>query len=71
MRGVKHGWWKALGIAGVAGVAATGVIVARRERERRSYSPEEIRDRLHDRYAELGEEARREAMESWRSRRAH
>jgi hypothetical protein len=66
---VKHRWWKALGVAGVAGVAATGVIVARRERERRSYSPEQVRDRLQDRYAELGEEARREATDSWRARR--
>ena len=56
-------------MAGVAGVAATGVLVARRERERRSYSPEQVRDRLQDRYAELGEEARREATDSWRARR--
>jgi hypothetical protein len=45
-------WWKWLGLAGVVGVAATGVAVARQERERRSYSPDEIRDRLHRRHAE-------------------
>ena len=45
-------WWKWLGLAGVVGVVATGAAVARRERERRSYSPDEIRERLHQRYAE-------------------
>jgi hypothetical protein len=45
-------WWKVLGVAGVAGVAATGVIIARNERQRRTYTAEEIRDRLHDRLAD-------------------
>jgi hypothetical protein len=45
-------WWKVLGVAGVAGVAATGVIIARNERQRRHYTPEEIRDRLHARLAD-------------------
>lgn len=44
--------WKWLGLAGVAGVAAGGAAMARRERERASYTPEQIRDRLHRRYAE-------------------
>ncbi|HEV2089369.1 MAG TPA: hypothetical protein VGR21_13760 [Cryptosporangiaceae bacterium] len=44
-------WWKVLGLAGLAGVAATGVVVARSERRRRAYTPEEIRARLHDRLA--------------------
>jgi hypothetical protein len=44
-------WWKALGLAGVAGVAATGVIVARNERRRRAYTPDEVRSRLHERLA--------------------
>jgi hypothetical protein len=48
-------WWKLLGLAGVAGVTATGVIVARSERRRRAYTPEEVRARLHERYAELPE----------------
>jgi hypothetical protein len=45
-------WWKWLGLAGAVGVAATGVVVARDERRRRSYSPEEIRERLHTRHDE-------------------
>ncbi|MBO4143875.1 MULTISPECIES: hypothetical protein [Micromonospora] len=44
-------WWKVLGLAGLAGVAATGVVVARAERRRRAYTPEEIRDRLRERHA--------------------
>jgi hypothetical protein len=45
-------WWKAVGLAGVAGVAATGVVIARRERQRRSFTPDEVRTRLHERHAE-------------------
>ncbi len=45
-------WWKILGLAGVAGVAATGVVIARAERKRRAYTPEEIRERLHARVAQ-------------------
>ena len=45
-------WWKILGLAGFAGVAATGVVIARAERRRRAYTPEEIRARLHARLAE-------------------
>lgn len=41
-----------LGLAGLAGVAATGVVVARAERRRRAYTPEEIRARLRNRHAE-------------------
>lgn len=44
-------WWKVLGVAGIAGVAATGVVLARAERRRRAYTPEEIRARLHARLA--------------------
>jgi len=44
--------WKILGIAGMVGVAATGVVLARSERKRRAYAPEEIRARLHERLAE-------------------
>ncbi|GAA1597277.1 hypothetical protein [Actinoplanes couchii] len=45
-------WWKIAGLAGLAGVAATGAVIARAERKRRSYSPEEIRSKLHERVAE-------------------
>jgi hypothetical protein len=43
--------WKLLGLAGVAGVAATGVVVARRRRAEVDYEPAEIRARLHERLA--------------------
>jgi hypothetical protein len=45
-------WWKILGLAGFAGVAATGVVIARAERRRRAYTPDQIRARLHARLAE-------------------
>jgi hypothetical protein len=45
-------WWKILGLAGFAGVAATGVVIARAERRRRAYTPEQIRTQLHARLAE-------------------
>ncbi|MEU6725637.1 hypothetical protein ABZ917_18180 [Nonomuraea wenchangensis] len=45
----KRRWWKVLGLAGVMGVAATGVVIARAERRRRAYTPEEIRARLKER----------------------
>lgn len=41
-----------LGLAGVVGVAATGAAVARAERKRRAYTPDEVRERLHARHAE-------------------
>lgn len=46
-------WWKWLGLAGVVGVAATGAAITRQERQRRAYTPDEVRDRLHQRYAEV------------------
>jgi hypothetical protein len=46
-------WWKVVGLAGLAGVAATGVVIARRERQRRAMTPEQVRGRLHARYAEI------------------
>jgi hypothetical protein len=49
-------WWKVVGLAGLAGVAATGVVVARAERQRRAYTPDEIRSRLHERAAEIAAE---------------
>jgi hypothetical protein len=37
---------KLLGVAGLAGVAATGAVLTRHERHRRSYTPDDIRERL-------------------------
>jgi hypothetical protein len=48
--------WKLLGLAGLAGVAATGAVLARNERQRRAYTPEDVRARLHERHAALAEE---------------
>lgn len=41
--------WKVVGLAGVAGVAATGVIIARDQRRREQLTPDQVRDRLHER----------------------
>jgi hypothetical protein len=41
--------WKIIGLAGVVGVVATGALVAKGERERRAYTPDEVRDRLQER----------------------
>jgi hypothetical protein len=41
--------WKALGLAGLAGVAATGVIITRDQRRRAQLTPDEVRQRLHQR----------------------
>ncbi len=46
--------WKLVGVAGVAGVAATGVVVARRRRAQQDLDPDELRERLHKRMAEAG-----------------
>ena len=45
--------WKLIGVAGLAGVAATGVVVARRRRAQRDYDPAELRARLHERLGEV------------------
>jgi len=45
--------WKLVGLAGVAGVAATGAVVARRRRSQQDYEPDELRERLHERLAEV------------------
>jgi hypothetical protein len=57
-------WWKVLGLAGMAGVAASGVIVAREERRRRAYTPEEVRSRLHERFAEVAAESAADVAEA-------
>jgi hypothetical protein len=45
--------WKLLGLAGLAGVAAGGAVLARNERQRRAYSADDVRARLHERHAGL------------------
>ena len=45
--------WKLLGVAGMAGVAASGVVVARRRRAQQAYEPDELREKLHRRLAEV------------------
>jgi hypothetical protein len=50
-------WWKVLGLAGVVGAVASGAAVARAERRRRAYTPDEVRERLHQRLAESEAEA--------------
>jgi hypothetical protein len=46
---------KLLGLAGLAGVAATGAVLVRNERQRRAYTPDDVRARLHERHAALEE----------------
>ena len=41
--------WKALGLAGLAGVATTGAIIARNQRARAQLTPDQVRERLHER----------------------
>jgi hypothetical protein len=48
--------WKLLGLAGVLGVAAGGVLVVRDQRRRRAYTPDEIRARLQQRLAEADDD---------------
>ncbi len=44
--------WRVLGVAGLAGVAATGVIIARDQRKRAQMTPEQVRARLRERLDE-------------------
>ncbi|MCU1690183.1 MAG: hypothetical protein JWN61_3027 [Pseudonocardiales bacterium] len=44
--------WKLLGVAGLAGVATGGAIIARDQRHRAQLTPDEVRDRLHQRLAD-------------------
>ncbi|MGF7124956.1 hypothetical protein AB4Z09_00260 [Rhodococcus sp. TAF43] len=55
--------WKALGLAGALGVAATGALAVRAERQRRAYTPDEVRDRLHTRFAQASAAADRTVVE--------
>lgn len=49
--------WKWLGLAGLVGVAAGGALVARDQRRRNAYTPDEVRARLHQRLAESADES--------------
>jgi hypothetical protein len=55
--------WKLIGLAGVAGVAATGAVVAYRRREHHEYDPDELRDRLHERLRAVDDPPRPDAAE--------
>ena len=44
--------WKVIGLAGLAGVAATGLLVARNRRPQSDLTPDELRERLRRRLAE-------------------
>lgn len=44
--------WKWIGLAGVVGVATGGVLVARDQRRRKAYTPNDVRARLHQRLAD-------------------
>ena len=44
---------KLLGVAGIVGVAATGAVLVRHERHRRTYTAEEVRARLQGRVVEV------------------
>ena len=45
--------WKLLGLAGAAGVAATGAVVARNRRPQSDLSADELRDRLRSRLQQV------------------
>lgn len=51
-----------MGLAGAAGVVATGVVVVRAERRRRAYTPDQVREQLHARLTQAA--AAEEAIET-------
>lgn len=56
--------WKLIGLAGVAGVTATGVVVARKRRAaHHDYDPDELRERLHRRLADADADPGSEPLE--------
>jgi hypothetical protein len=48
--------WKVLGVATIAGVAAAGVVATRKRRAYRAIDTDELRSRLHERLASVGDE---------------
>jgi hypothetical protein len=61
-KGLAVKLWKALGLAGLAGVAAGGAIIARDQRQRAQLSPEEIKERLRQRVDEAQTNAQTQAQ---------
>jgi len=57
--------WKLIGLAGLAGVAATGAVVVRKRRAQQEYDPDELRDRLHRRLAEVDSDEERNGDGGW------
>ncbi len=53
--------WKWIGLAGAVGVAAGGVLVARDQRQRTAYTADDVRERLHARYAQAQSRAASES----------
>jgi hypothetical protein len=49
--------WKWLGVAGLAGVAATGAVIARDQRQRTQMGPDDVRARLHERLEKSSRES--------------
>jgi hypothetical protein len=49
--------WRVLGVAGLAGVAATGAIIARDQRRRAQLTPDQVRERLHRRLEEIQQDS--------------
>jgi len=45
-------WYKMLGVAAFAGVAATGAVIIRDQRRRDACTPDQVRERLHTRLAQ-------------------
>jgi len=45
--------WKLIGLAGLAGVAATGAVLVRKRRAQADLPPDELRERLHRRLDEV------------------
>lgn len=50
----RRSHWKLLGLAGIAGVAATGAVVVHNRRTQSDLQPDELRERLHERLEAVG-----------------
>jgi hypothetical protein len=47
--------WKLIGLAGIMGITTAGAVLVARRRHWRHYDADELRDRLHQRFAEAGQ----------------